>query len=66
MTEVLTALVDGQAPANKTVVIANGTLMPLGPYGTANYNDGNGFANVTFSNVTNVTILAANLTTNLG
>jgi hypothetical protein len=51
-----TTLVDGQAPANKTVVVTNGTTKLIGAFPPGLYNDTNGTVAITYSAVTSVTV----------
>lgn len=48
--------VDGQAVTDKTVSVAAGATVLIGPFPTGIYNDANGRVNITYSSVTNVTV----------
>lgn len=55
--------VDGQAVTDRVVAVAAGVTKFMGPFPTANYNDGNGRMNVTYSGVTTVTVMVIKPTT---
>lgn len=52
------AVFDGNTPANPTISVPAGHTMEIGPFPPAYYNDVNGRVNVTFNQVTSVTVLA--------
>ncbi len=53
-----TATVDGQAVTARTVAVGAGKQMLIGPFPVGVYNDANGYATVTYSAVTTLTVLA--------
>lgn len=53
---------DGQSVTNKTVVVGAGKSMLIGPFPKGIYNDANDRMNVTWSAVTDVTIVVCKLT----
>ena len=57
------AVFDGTTPANPTTSVPAGHTMELGPFPPGYYNDVNGYANVTFNQVTSVTVLVRQLGT---
>lgn len=54
----ITQLVDGQTPTAKTVVVANGTTVQIGPFPQAIYNDATGSVALSYSQVSSVTVKA--------
>jgi len=57
------AVFDGTTPASPTLSIPAGHTMEIGPFPPALYNDANGAANVTYSQVASVTVLVRQLGT---
>ncbi|HVS37200.1 MAG TPA: hypothetical protein VMS17_16680 [Gemmataceae bacterium] len=50
-------IVDGQTPSARTVTVLAGHTAVMGPFPTNFYNDSNGYASITYSAVTTVTVL---------
>lgn len=50
------ATVDGETISDKTVSIATGEFMVLGPFDTAKYSDSSGNMNISFDDETNVSV----------
>jgi len=57
------AVFDGTTPASPTLSVPAGHTMEIGPFPPALYNDANGAANVTYSQVASVTVLVRQLGT---
>lgn len=53
-----TALIDGQAPTNRTITVVNGKRALVGPFPQSTYNDSSGYMNIQYSAVTSVKVLA--------
>lgn len=49
--------IDGQTPTERTVSVAGGATEEIGPFPQQIYNDVHGNANVTYSQVTSVTVV---------
>src|SRR5262245_20914970 len=49
--------VDGQTPANRTVSVAAGQLLIVGPFPVGEYKDPGGYMNVGYSSVTSLSVL---------
>ena len=62
VTLVAQATLDGQSVTNKTVAVAAGIARLIGPFPKAIYNDANDRMNITWSDVTSVTVAAIKLT----
>lgn len=53
--------VDGLAVADRDVVVAAGSTSLIGPFPRSDYNDANNLVQVTYSDVTTLTVVAAKL-----
>ena len=57
-----TAVIDDQAPSNRTVTVGAGVYKMVGPFDPSTYNDANGRVQLSYSGTTTVTVAAFRLT----
>jgi hypothetical protein len=61
VTLVIQATIDGQAVINRTVIVAATDIMLVGPFPVGDYNDSNDVMQLTYSDVTSLSVAAIQL-----